>query len=582
MLFFQREAIIPAVDVNTSASLDTRKTLMTLCAKCGMENRDTASFCLNCGYKLAHPDQSPESAELPPDGGSDVPSTNPPLAEESPGAAPVTEEKVEPPAAAGQEAADDDTLELVKPAPALVEEDQLMTSDAEPAATDLEVEAPAADQQAGIDLDLEEGEPGPEKVLEPGALGVEGEEAQPEGEPVEPEEDPGATRELVLPPLEPGTILSGRFEIVSLIDESPETLLYDAVDHGRCAQCGYADSLPDDIYCASCGALLEGAAELPHVHLRALRVAGEAIIRLEEESEGRIERWLEADGQLFAVLPLPPAEPEAEPPPFGRGVRHIVGYNSDIGLLRELDEDALLVMTLAPLFEGCSRPSLGLYAVADGMGGHEGGEVASRLAIEGLAEIIAKRLFLPELSGEPVLPETPAATLSEAFQLASARIFNLQRTTGSDMGTTLTAALIRDDQALIANVGDSRTYLWRGGQLKQLTTDHSLVAQLVAADMLKPDDIYNHPEKSAIYRSLGHTPDVEVDVFPQSLLPGDRLVLCCDGVWEMLRDEGIEEVLLLETEPQRACNEIVRRSNLAGGEDNITVVIVQFEELEGR
>ncbi len=553
---------------------------MTLCAKCGIENRETASFCLNCGHKLEHLDEPRHPAE-PPDEESDLPITIPSLPEESPTVGPPTEEADEPPAAEG-EAAEETAPEPVEAALALAEEDPLMIFVGKPGGTDLETGAPVRDEPADIALELDEAEPSPAQTPEPDERTLESEEVQPEAEPAESVEEPEPSRGLILPPLEPGAVLGGRFEIVSLLEESPETLLYDAVDHGRCAQCGYADSLPDDLYCASCGALLEGAAELPHVHLRALRVAGEAIIQLEEESEGRIERWLEADGQLFAVLPLPPAEPEEQPTPFTRGVRHIVGYNSDIGRLRELDEDALLALTLAPLFEGRSRPSLGLYAVADGMGGHEGGEVASRLAIEGLAEIIVKRLFLPQLSGEPVLPETPAETLSEAFLLASNRIFNLQRTTGADMGTTLTAALIRDDQALIANVGDSRTYLWRGGQLKQITTDHSLVAQLVAADMLKPDDVYDHPEKSAIYRSLGHTPEVEVDIFAQSLLPGDRLVLCCDGVWEMLRDDGIEEVLLLEAEPQRACDEIVRRSNLAGGEDNISVVIVQFEELEGQ
>ncbi len=385
----------------------------------------------------------------------------------------------------------------------------------------------------------------------------------------------------LLPPLDLGTLLNGRYEIVTLLEEDSETLLYDAVDHGRCGQCGYADSVPDDLYCANCGALLKDAPEPPHVHLRALRVAGEAIIQLAEESEGRVECWLEAGGQLYAVLPLPADEPEEEAPAFQRGVRHLVGYCSDVGLERELDEDALLALTLAPMFESESRPSLGLYAVADGMGGHEGGEVASRLAIQTLTEIMVKRLLLPELAGEPILPETPAEMFKDAIVAINAQIFDLQQRSGSDMGTTLTAVLVRDDQALIANVGDSRTYLWRDGQLSQITLDHSLVAQLVAAEMIEPHEIYSHPEKSAIYRSLGHMPEVEVDIFSQALLPGDRLLLCCDGVWEMLRDEGIEEVLLLEADPERASREIVRRSNLAGGEDNISVVIVAFEELEG-
>jgi serine/threonine protein phosphatase PrpC len=390
--------------------------------------------------------------------------------------------------------------------------------------------------------------------------------------------------EAVLAPLASGCRLADRYEIVDLLEESPETLLYDALDHGRCAQCGFADSQFGDLFCADCGAALAEVANPPHVHLRSLRVSGEVVIQLEEDSEGCVESWFEADGRLYAVLPCPSTEPESkeELAPFRRGVRHIVGYGSDAGLQRELDEDSLLALSLAPMFESNSRPSLGLYAVADGMGGHEGGEVASRLAIERLADTIVKRLFLPELGGELVLPETPSAMLEEAIQSINARLNQLQQATGSDLGTTLTAAMVRDGIALVANVGDSRTYLWRDAELIQITVDHSLVAQLVAAGMLEPHEIYTHPDKSAIYRSLGHAPDVEVDIFEQPLLPGDRLLLCCDGAWEMLRDQGIEEILLSEADPQRACNEIVRRSNLAGGEDNISVVIVQFEELGNR
>ncbi len=448
-------------------------------------------------------------------------------------------------------------------------------------------QAPEAD---GEDLELEDEEDPAElepeeKLTDPvetaKAIIAESQDPVPADAPAAQEEKAETEAGLLPVPQKDGTVIAGRYEIVALLEETPATLLYDALDHRRCAQCGYADSAPEDIFCANCGAVLEGV-EPPHVHLRALRVAGEAIIELEEANEGRIEQWLEADGQLYAVFPPPAEEPEMEAQeasPFGRGVRHIVGYNSDVGLKRELDEDALLTFHLAPMFESESRPSLGLYAVADGMGGHEGGEVASRLAIEVLVETLTKRLFIAELSGEPVLPETPVAMLKEAIQSINTCIYNLQQKTGSDMGTTITAALVRDDQALIANVGDSRTYLWRGGELNQLTTDHSLVAQLVAAEMIAPHEVYSHPDKSAIYRSLGHMPEIEVDIFPQTLEPGDRLLLCCDGVWEMLRDDGIEEVLLLEADPQRACDEIVRRSNLAGGEDNISVVIVQFEKL---
>jgi serine/threonine protein phosphatase PrpC len=379
--------------------------------------------------------------------------------------------------------------------------------------------------------------------------------------------------------LEPGTRLADRYEILALVDETENTLVYNALDYGRCSQCGYADSQLDDIFCAHCGASLEAPRDIPHIRLCALRLEGEAVIQLEDETEGRVERWFEWDDRLYALLPPAEDEPAETATLESRGVRHIVGYSSDPGLQRELDEDAVLAITLTPTFESRSSPSLGLYAVADGMGGHESGEIASRLAIEELAATILKRLFLPELAGEPVLPETPVDLFRESVQSINARIFELQRTTGSDMGTTLTAALVRDETALIANVGDSRTYLWRDGELVQITSDHSLVAQLVEAGALEPDEIYTHPEKSAIYRSLGHAPEVEVDLFEQPLESGDRLVLCCDGVWEMLRSDGIEEVLLMEPDPQCACEEMVRRANLAGGEDNISVAVVQFEQI---
>ncbi len=550
---------------------------MILCANCGSENRGHASFCLSCGQRLELPDQSTRPAESAADEQSPAPVSGVPLTEDAPDLEPSPAEPVELAEAAAQGPTPIDLPVSGESSPASAEDDQ-PTPETSGAPSDHTVELPAPEPELMATLDPDQS--GAAQPARPAEEAPETNQADSDTQPSEKADEPEPPGEPMLPPLKPGTLLGGRFEIVKLLEESPTTLLYDVIDHRRCAQCGYPDSLPEDLYCASCGAMLESGVEPPHSHLRALRVAGEAVIHLEEESEGRIERWFESDGQLFAVLPIPAAKSQQDLLPFARGVRHVVGYNSDIGRRRELDEDALLALTLAPLFESRCQPSLGLYAVADGMGGHEGGEVASRLAIEGLAETVAKRLFLAELSGEPVLPETRPATLREAFQLASGRICNMQETSGSDMGTTLTAALVHDAQAIIANVGDSRTYHWRDGQLSQITADHSLVAQLVAAEMIQPDDIYHHPEKSAIYRSLGHTPDVEVDIFTQSLLPGDRLVLCCDGVWEMLRDEGIEEVLLLEAEPQRACDEIVRRSNLAGGEDNITVIVVAFEELE--
>ena len=552
---------------------------MTLCTECGTENRANARFCLGCGACL-----TPEQPTVPPKEPAPAPAepAATPAAPDNP-EPPVEEEA--PPAEAPLDETPPEPLADEPPGEAPLDEDE---APAEPPAAS----APQPPQSETVEPEEDKEETAVEPPLE------ELDEAEDVGEPVETGETDGDEDPVVdageiagdepepeisslLPPLDNGVCLEDRYEIISLLEETPETLLYEAYDYGRCAYCGYAESQTGDAFCANCGASLSGE-NAPRVHLRSLRIAGEAVIQLEEETNGRVEFWFEEDGRLYAVLPYPSSagEPtDTVSDPFHRGVRHLVGYNSDAGLERALDEDAMLALTFAPMFESVSRPALGLYVVADGMGGHDSGEVASRLAIEGLADTITRRLFLPELTGEPVLPESPRALLQEAIEAINTKIYHLQLTTGTDMGTTLTAALVRGDLALIANVGDSRTYLWRDGELSQITADHSLVAELVAAGAITPEEIYTHPDKSAIFRSLGHNPDVEVDIFAQPLQPGDQLLLCCDGVWEMLRTEGIEEVLLLEPDPQRACDEIVRRSNLAGGEDNISVIIVQFEGL---
>jgi protein phosphatase len=110
-----------------------------------------------------------------------------------------------------------------------------------------------------------------------------------------------------------------------------------------------------------------------------------------------------------------------------------------------------------------------------------------------------------------------------------------------------------------------------------LTTDHSVVARMIADGQAEPEEIYTHPHRSVIYRSIGDKPLVDVDTAALPLEPGDRLILCCDGLWEMIYDEGIEDVMMQESDPQLACDQLVKRANLAGGEDNISVIVVQVE-----
>ncbi len=144
----------------------------------------------------------------------------------------------------------------------------------------------------------------------------------------------------------------------------------------------------------------------------------------------------------------------------------------------------------------------------------------------------------------------------------------------------MTAALVWNGHAYVVNIGDSRTYLYRQGILSQLTRDHSYVATLVASGTLAPEEVYLHPQRNLILRSLGDI-NLEADIFPEEnhaleLLPGDRLVLCSDGMWEMVRDTEMQNVLAQTPDAQQACAALVNLANLAGGADNISIIIVNF------
>jgi serine/threonine protein phosphatase PrpC len=245
----------------------------------------------------------------------------------------------------------------------------------------------------------------------------------------------------------------------------------------------------------------------------------------------------------------------------------------------EIDQDSLLALTLSPVYEGRPTPALGLFAVADGIGGHQAGEVASRIVVQVLAQELVSGVLMAELSGDICLAETLIRVVGEAVAEANAQIYAVAQSSGSDMGSTLTMVLVRDDLAVIANVGDSRVYHWHDGNLDQMTVDHSLVERLVATGEITPEEAAGHPQKSVLYRSLGDRPAVEVDILSLQLVPGDRLLLCCDGVWESIGDGGLEEVMLLEFEPQRICDQVVRRSLESGASDNVSVIAVGVTDL---
>lgn len=262
-------------------------------------------------------------------------------------------------------------------------------------------------------------------------------------------------------------------------------------------------------------------------------------------------------------------------------LRQIIGAATDTGMLRDHNEDSLLYLKLC-LNNTSLEKTWGLYVVADGMGGHAGGEVASGLAIRTIAEGIMEEYLSSSMHPDVKYDQTRTREIvRNAVLRANEAVRQEALARSNDMGTTLTMALVVGDRATIANIGDSRTYLYREGKLRRLTKDHSLVMRLVELGQIRETDIYTHPQRNAVLRSLGDRPNIEVDIYTERLRPGDQLLLCSDGQWEMTHDPEMEHILASSDDPEKVCEQLIKAANKAGGEDNITSVLVWFME-EGR
>jgi protein phosphatase len=299
-------------------------------------------------------------------------------------------------------------------------------------------------------------------------------------------------------------------------------------------------------------------------------------------------------------------------------LRLIAASKTDVGKQREQNEDNLYSQIIED-----DRHASGLFIVADGMGGYHAGEVASKIAVETVSDML--KSVLGPTSSQPTMPlnrargrdkgakvtrklpavegsedgESKAANetnetsealdesmalehysdlLRNAIEQSSEKIveYGDEHKEARGLGSTITAALVVEGQAFIANVGDSRTYLLRDGKLTRVTSDHSLVERLVQAGQIDREDVYDHPSRNLIYRSLGAgRAEVDVDIFTERLQPGDALMLCSDGLWEMVRDPQLTNILTEVDDLNETVNLLIQRANENGGEDNITAVIVR-------
>ena len=261
----------------------------------------------------------------------------------------------------------------------------------------------------------------------------------------------------------------------------------------------------------------------------------------------------------------------------GHNLSLAVGHLTDPGIKRKHkpNEDSLFAMQGARTYNAQPQ-QFGLFVVADGMGGHANGQDASRLAIQTIIDFILPRISTSNQMDD----EAFLNLLLEGVQCANRAVHQRNLEERADMGTTMTAALIVGATAYVANVGDSRTYLYHEPDgLTRITHDHSVVASLVEAGIIKPDDIYTHPKRNQIYRSLGEKAAVDIDAFRVPLQPGDKLLLCSDGLWDMVRDPEIQRLLSMPApDPAQTGKDLIQAALDGGGEDNISVIVVSVTE----
>jgi protein phosphatase len=251
----------------------------------------------------------------------------------------------------------------------------------------------------------------------------------------------------------------------------------------------------------------------------------------------------------------------------------IAGCGQSVGKQRELNEDSLLAVTATMAGNSGNLP-FGLYIVADGMGGHQFGEVASNAAIRTVAGYILKKFH-------PHLFQVNAEPMEESFQeIMQAAVREAQRSIQKEApgsGTTLTAALVVGQQITVAHVGDSRAYfIYPDGRVDPITRDHSLVKRLEELGHITPEEAANYPHRNVLYRALGQGEIMDPDIFTVGFPQPGYLLVCSDGLWGVITEQDLVRSITEASNLQRACQNLVNAANTAGGPDNISVILVQL------
>lgn len=242
---------------------------------------------------------------------------------------------------------------------------------------------------------------------------------------------------------------------------------------------------------------------------------------------------------------------------------------SNIGLVRKINEDAFYCQ------KHYEKGKSFICVIADGMGGHNAGEVASKMAVSQIIDF-----FDSNISNYRYNVNDYVSLVKDAFLYVNENVYlkSIKNKEYIGMGTTLIVVLIIDRNMIVGHVGDSRVYFIRDHSIKKITTDHSYVAELIKNGTIKPEEAHNHPQKNLITRAIGTGSTIEVDINIFDLKKGDYIVMCTDGLSNMLEETEIMNAVLLDKGLNERCNDLIKLANDKGGHDNITVIIIEVDE----